>query len=75
MPIFFFDLVQDFFHITRQTIFALLLGEVDFAAAREIGIDKPRVDIDQARELAGDAIVGGKMLRLAPRGPTRVEWR
>ena len=70
--IFFFDLFQNFFDVGRQTILALLVGEIDLAAAREIRVDEPRIDIDQVGELASDTIVSGEMLRLAPRGPARV---
>ena len=61
--------------IRREALLALPVLEIDRAAHAEVGIEQPRIDIEQRAEFERDVRVRSEMLRLPAVVPTGSEGR
>ena len=68
-------LLQHSVNFIGKAILPLPLLKIDFAALSEIGINQPRINIDQLGEFGRDAIISGEVSGLAPRRPARHQRR
>ena len=69
------DLAEQSVDVGAQAVHARVLLEVDLATLVEHRVDEPRVHVEQLAKALGHFFVGLEMVALAPRRPSRVQWR